>query len=91
LTGHVSWRDQAAAVIRKVHAELGPNATYAERAHALRAAYPFGVRRYTPYKVWCEEQRKYLTQYMPTPAGPLDLRPFDHDGIAAALERTIEE
>lgn len=27
---------------------------------ALFDSYPFGQRKYTPYKIWCEERRKLL-------------------------------
>lgn len=53
------WRAQARVVAQKVvreHAGKGLSAVQAE----LRKAYPFGERRYWPYKVWCEEQRHAL-------------------------------
>ena len=71
----MSWRDEAKAVIDRVDASLRFDATYEERAAALFAAYPFGERKYTPYKTWLQERRKYLTKYSPEPAGPLDARP----------------
>ena len=50
------WRRLAAPIIARVLAETeGMPAT--ERRAALRAAYPFGVRRYHPYRIWCDEVR----------------------------------
>jgi len=47
-----SWRDIAAPIIRQVLA-LGLE-TKAQRK-ALHAAYPFGERKYHPYKIWLDE------------------------------------
>jgi hypothetical protein len=87
----MSWRDRAREVIAQIHERLGPNATYQERAKALREGYPFGLRRYSPYKIWLSEQTAYLERHSPKPAGPLDLRPYEADEIRDAIERTIEE
>ncbi|AVX04191.1 hypothetical protein MXMO3_01665 [Maritalea myrionectae] len=65
------WRQKAIRTIWATHAKLPANASFDERTKALHAAYPFGVRRQYPYKVWLEEQRKYLSRYDPKPAGPL--------------------
>lgn len=48
------WRNLAAPIIRRVLAESSGIAELAIRA-ALREAYPFGVRKYHPYKIWCDE------------------------------------
>lgn len=48
------WRDQAQAVIREVVAE-NPGSTGAELRALLNARYPFGERRYYPYRIWCQE------------------------------------
>jgi len=54
-----SWREQSAAVIARVVAEVG---THDQKAlkKALFEAYPFGERKYHPYKIWCEERAKVL-------------------------------
>ena len=48
------WRRIARPIIARV---LGENAGKpdAEIRAALRAAYPFGVRRHYPYRVWLDE------------------------------------
>lgn len=66
----MTWRDLAIETIRQVHAELPKEATLQQRKDALFAAYPFGQREFTPYKVWNQEKRKYLAQFGPPP-GPL--------------------
>ncbi len=54
-----SWRDVCAPII---HAVLHSGITdEKELRKALRDAYPFGQRKYHPYKIWCSEvaiQRK---------------------------------
>lgn len=71
----MSWYTRAVGVIEKVHATLPADADEAMRRKALFAAYPFGERRYTPYKIWLKAQREYLTRWSNEPAGPLDARP----------------
>ena len=52
-----SWRDSArpkvAAVLRATEGQ-----SEAEIKKALFDAYPFGERRYTPYKIWLDEIRR---------------------------------
>jgi len=57
--------------ISATHENIPENASFDERVKAISEAYPFGLRRQYPYKVWLEEQRKYLSRYDPKPAGPL--------------------
>ena len=59
------WADVAKQTIERVHSELPATATLAERKDALRAAYPFGEREYSPYKTWCKKQREYLRRFEP--------------------------
>jgi hypothetical protein len=50
------WRDYASKIISEVLAkypEEGP-----EQRKALREAYPFGPRKYHPYKVWLDEIKR---------------------------------
>jgi hypothetical protein len=65
------WSDRAREVIAEVHAALPSDATFEDRKKALFDAYPFGERRYSPYKTWLSAQRAYLAQYDPSPAGTL--------------------
>jgi len=49
-----TWRDSARPIIAKVledHKDSEPK----ERQKALKEAYPFGERKYHPYKVWLNE------------------------------------
>lgn len=50
------WRRIAAPIIARVLAETEGMPEGDVRA-ALRAAYPFGVRRHHPYKIWLDEIR----------------------------------
>jgi len=48
------WRQQATLVLARV-LWATENATPSVRAKALRDAYPFGERRYWPYRVWLDQ------------------------------------
>lgn len=52
----MTWRAEATLVIRET---LGATRGQGEKEirAALRKAYPFGERKYWPYKVWCDEVR----------------------------------
>lgn len=58
-----SWADEAARTIAEVHRSLPDTATLDERMKAVDAAYPFGERKYSPYKTWLSHRRKYLARY----------------------------
>ena len=51
-----SWRAVSAPIIARVLAATAGKPPEEVRA-ALRAAYPFGVRRHHPYRIWCDEIR----------------------------------
>lgn len=53
------WRDHSREVINRVTGERGTSDPDALEK-AIRAAYPFGERRYYPYRVFCEEVRKHM-------------------------------
>lgn len=57
------WRSQAERVIAEVHASLPIETDLKARTAAIDAAYPFGARRWHPYKVWLKERRKYLVKF----------------------------
>lgn len=57
------WRERSLEVICKVMND-NPTAGPAELRKLLRAAYPFGQRKYHPYKIWCEEQRNAIETRM---------------------------
>lgn len=50
----MSWRDSAAPIIAKVLKE-NRDKPEKEIKQALRDAYPFGQRKYHPYKIWLDE------------------------------------
>lgn len=53
------WRTQAFPVIRAVIEREGAEDLAALR-RALRAAYPWGPRRYHRYRIWCDEVHRQL-------------------------------
>ncbi len=55
----MTWREHASPIIDKVITEVGTSDMKVLRK-ALREAYPFGVRKYFPYKIWCDEIRVQL-------------------------------
>lgn len=73
-----SWLDSAWRTIDAVDAALPKDATHEQRQKALFDAYPFGERRYHPYKMWLKAQRQYLSRFAPTketkrfPLSPLE-------------------
>lgn len=63
----MNWREYAAPIIHEVITRVGREDEKALRK-ALREAYPFGERRYHPYKIWCSEVNRQLGT--PTPVKP---------------------
>ena len=60
------WREASRKVIAEVLQEHGMKC-YAEYKKALHDAYPFGMRQYHPYKIWCQEQKKALMMHPECP------------------------
>ncbi|MFL5900918.1 MAG: hypothetical protein ACJ75S_06930 [Solirubrobacterales bacterium] len=58
-----SWSDMAQETIQRVHASLPDDATLEQRKKAIDDAYPFGERKYSPYKTWLKARRSYLARY----------------------------
>lgn len=54
------WRLAARRRIQSVLARLPRDADLKAKRRALREAYPFGERRYHPYRMWCSEVRAAL-------------------------------
>lgn len=73
--GYQSRYQEACAVIAAVHADLPPDADEAQRLKAIDAAYPFGQRKFWPYKMWLKARREYIARHSSAPAGPLFERP----------------
>lgn len=59
-----TWRELAAPLIAHVIADT-PSRDLTALRPKLRAAYPWGERKYHPYKIWCAEIRRQLG--IPTP------------------------
>lgn len=56
-----TWRDYARPIIAKV-LEVNKNADERATRKALKAAYPFGERKYHPYKIWLSEIQVQLNK-----------------------------
>lgn len=54
-----TWRESARPIIAQVLKETKGQPDK-EIRKALRDAYPFGERKYWPYKVWCDEVKLQL-------------------------------
>ncbi len=88
-----SWQDRARRTIEQVDAALPKDASLEERKRALFEAYPFGERRYTPYKMWLKAQRSYLARFITTeneskrfPLSPLERAMLKSNDNRAKLE-----
>jgi hypothetical protein len=55
----MTHREHIAPLIANIIGSVGTKDMKALRA-ALRQAYPYGERKYWPYKVWCDEVRRQL-------------------------------
>ena len=53
------WRAKAAPIIAKVIAD-NPSIGDKELRAKISAEYPFGERKYHPYKIWCDEVARQL-------------------------------
>lgn len=53
------WRETANRVIRQV-VEANPNATNDQLRQLAGQAYPFGPRKYHPYKIWLDELNQMI-------------------------------
>jgi hypothetical protein len=54
-----TWRDSARPIVQEVLKQT-KGQSEKEVRKALREAYPFGERKYWPYKVWCDEVKLQL-------------------------------
>lgn len=75
----MTWRAKAAPIIARALLESS-GADEREVRRALRAAYPFGQRKYWPYKVWLDEikrQRGFKPLTKQPPVDPRQLTIFD--------------
>jgi len=56
----MDWSQAARDTIAKASAEVPETATWKERRAAINAAYPFGLRKYWPYKAWLKALREHM-------------------------------
>lgn len=66
--GHIksgSWQDRAREEIAALSAILPDDLDFKARKKALRDAYPWGVRKHWPYKMWLKQRKIYLDQFDP--------------------------
>jgi len=77
-----TWREIARPIIQKVIHETGAEDMKLLRKK-LREAYPFGERKYFPYKVWCDEIKVQLGLKtfgrQPKPDDPNQLKLFTEE------------
>lgn len=76
--GGSHWAEQAYHTICRVHDGMPETASLSDRTKAVDEAYPFGQRKYHPYKQWLKVRRAYLARYgyRTTKAGDASL-PFE--------------
>ena len=55
----MEWRKHSAQIIARVISENGTQ-DMTELRKELYLAYPYGERKYHPYKIWCDEIRVQL-------------------------------
>ena len=80
----MSWREHASPIIARVLAETqGQDEKQIRKA--LRDAYPYGERKYHPYKIWCDEVKRQRglkpklgpKGFQPTPPDPRQVPMFE--------------
>jgi hypothetical protein len=57
-----TWRTYCQRVIAPLEGEYRDRPLEDYKV-ALHKAYPFGQRKYYPYKIWCEEQRLAISRH----------------------------
>lgn len=81
----MTWRSRAAhhlAPLIEPARRLIEDGKLGEARVLIRDAYPFGLREYTPYKIWCEEVRRMIPGLYParkTTAPPPGAAPLPMD------------
>lgn len=87
----MTWRQLAQQTIRPLEIEYR-NQDYGAFKRALFDAYPFGERKYTPYKIWCEEQRNALLRHKARNGEPLEvIVPCSRKAIDGFLDSLQED
>jgi len=62
---HSRWREIAEPIIREIVGQYPEDCP--ERRKALKVAYPFGERKYWPYKMWLKVVSEYTKKKPPKP------------------------
>jgi len=70
-----SWRERSAPIIAGVFADVGTDDMKKLR-RALSDAYPYGEKKFWPYKVWCDEIRRQLGLKPPKDTPPAERKQF---------------
>ena len=55
----MTWRNSADKVLLELFDSLPADATDEEIDAAVFDAYPFGMRKYTPYKIWLQQVKRH--------------------------------
>lgn len=66
-----AWAAAADAAIAAADADIPADTPLRDRRKRISAAYPFGARRWWPYRVWCRRVRAYLARFDNRPLPPL--------------------
>lgn len=80
-----TWRDKAAPIIAEV-LRVTAGKPEADIKKALLEAYPFGPRKYRPYKIWCDEIRRQRGLKKPKPAVKRERKRAEVAGQASLFE-----
>ena len=74
-----TWRNAARATLDDVFKQLPADATEKEVRKAIHDAYPFGERAMHPYKIWCDESRRWLEARFPKMKRANDLKKLQRE------------
>lgn len=87
------WRRKAREICDRVRRE-SPEARGKDLRRLLRQAYPFGQRKFHPYRIWCSEVRRALgisaVKEDPRQSRLRFLSPEDRDALRAELSGLAE-
>lgn len=64
MKAYASWYEKAVEYIREEDEKLPPDVTIEQRKKAISAAYPWGERRFHPYKMWLKAQKEYMARFV---------------------------
>lgn len=74
-----SWYQRAKQILFELDKTLPPDITIQEREKAIFDAYPWGERRYLPYKMWLKARKEYLGRWVKSDdeVKPVHLSPLE--------------